>query len=239
MEHFETVLIGSGYSSIGYAAAHQSTLIIEEQEIADTHFYLPLRSFRYTPYVPKTKEGAALDATFRSLGLFEGDKQNTNGFEPALCRYLERHPLPILLKARVVDRKKSGSSEILTLSTNEGLLQVSCNRVYDTRNTEKRSLSVLVIAKNPGDAARAAALTGWELTEAFHPNWYALHVPYTGESENDVKITIHNTLSKIDGIRLLSIAPVYAGKRTEILLSDDSYDNPIAAFEAGYFLGRE
>ena len=49
MEQFDTVLIGSGYSSIGYAVGNKKTLIVEEQEIADTHFYLPLRSFRYTP----------------------------------------------------------------------------------------------------------------------------------------------------------------------------------------------
>ena len=238
MEHFDTVLIGSGYSSIGYATANGRTLIVEEQEIADTHFYLPLRSYRYTPYRPKTREGCELDGIFRELSLFTDEGQNVNGFEPALCRYLEKHPLPMLLKCRVIETEKADVGYVLTLSTNEGLLQVSCSRVYDTRNTEKRSLTVLLIAKNPDDAARAADLTGWELQDAFHPNWYALYVPYAGQNENDVKITIHNQLAKIDGVRLLSIAPIYAGKRTTILLSDDSYDNPIAAFEAGYFLGR-
>ena len=238
MERFDTVLIGSGYSSIGYAAANPSTLIIEEQEIADTHFYLPLRSFRYTPYTPKTKEGAALDAAFRELGLFEGDKQNTNGFEPALCRYLEKSPVNLLLKGRVAEAEEADGGVILTVSTNEGLLRVFAKRVYDTRGTGARSLTVLITAAERSDAVRAAEATGWELEEGFYPDWFALHIPDAGLDENRVKLAVHEALSGLAGIRLLSVAPVYARKSTSVLLCDDSYDNPIAAFEAGYLLGR-
>ena len=238
MEHFDTVLIGSGYSSIGYAMGNESTLIIEEQEIADTHFYLPLRSFRYTPYIPKTKEGAALDDTFRTLGLFEGDKQNTNGFEPALCRYLEKNPVSLLLKGRVAESEEADGGHILTVSTNEGLLRVFAKRVYDTRGTGEGSLTVLITAEDPADASRAAEVTGWELEEGFYPDWFALHIPDTGLDENRVKLAVHEALSGLAGVRLLAIAPVYAKRSTSVLLCDDSYDNPIAAFEAGYLLGR-
>ena len=239
MEHFDTVLLGSGYSSIGYATGSESTLIVEEQEIADTHFYLPLRSYRYTPYTPKTKEGAALDGVFRSLGLFCGDMQNVNGFEPALCRYLLEHPVPMLLKSRVVKTEPSGEGHILTLSTNEGLLRVSCNRIYDTRGEGAKSLTVLLTAESRANAISAAEATGWELEDAFHPNWYALHIPDPGLDENRVKLMVHEALSALHGIRILAIAPIYARKSRNVLLADDSYDNPIAAFEAGYLLGKE
>ena len=239
MQHFDTVLIGSGYSSIGYAAGNGSTLIVEEQEIVDTHFYLPLRSYRYSPHKPLTREGAALDGVFRSLGLFCGDMQNTNGFEPALCRYLDEHPVPILLKSRVVEVEESDKGYTLTLSTNEGLLRVSCNRMYDTRTAGAKSLTVLLSAENRADAENAATATGWELEDAFHPGWYALHIPDPGLDENRVKLMVHEVLSALPGIRILAIAPVYARKSENVLLSDDSYGNPIAAFEAGYLLGKE
>ena len=239
MEHFDTVLLGSGYTSVGYAAARKSVLIVEEQEIADTHFYLPLRTFAYTPYTPKTEEGRKLDAIFRSLGLFEGDRQNVNGFECALCRYLDENPLPLFLKSRVVRTEPTDEGQILTLSTNEGLLRVCCRQVFDTRGTGKRSLTVLLLARDRDNAVRAAEATGWELENGFYHDWYALHAPDTGLNENEVKLAVHRALSGLSGIRLLSIAPAYAHKGNCSPLSDDSYQNPIAAFEAGYLLGRE
>ena len=239
MEHFDTVLLGSGYTSVGYAAARKSVLIVEEQEIADTHFYLPLRTFAYTPYTPKTEEGRKLDAIFRSLGLFEGDRQNVNGFECALCRYLDENPLPLLLKSRVVASDGSAGGYILTIATNEGLLRVCCRRVLDTRPRGTRSLSAIICPREDEDARLAAEKTGWELEAGFYPGQYALHIPDMGLDENTVKLAVHDALCGIHGIRLLAIAPAYAAKGGGAVLSDDDHDNPIAAFEAGYFLGKE
>ena len=239
MEHFDTVLIGSGYTSVGYAAAHGSTLIVEEQEIADTHFYLPLRSFCHIPYIPKTDGGRALDAIFRELALFVGDRQNTNGFECALCRYLNEHPLPILLKCRVVDREEADGGQILTLSTNEGLLRVFARHVIDTRTRGERRLTVLITAKERDAAVQAAKSTGWAIEDGFYPDQYALYAPDTGLDENSVKPIIYESVAGLSGIRLLAIAPVYAHAGVGATLSDDDFDNPIAAFEAGYLLGKE
>ena len=239
MEYFDTVILGSGYASVGYAAAHQSTLIVEEQEIADTHFYLPLRSFRYAPHIPKTNEGKALEGIFRSLGLFGEERQNTNGFECALCRYLDEHPLPILLKSRIVDRAKRDGMSLLTLATNEGLLSVACRSVIDTRSMGARTLTVMILANTQEDARRAAQKTDGMLEGGFYPEQYALHIPDTGLDENAVKLAVHDMLSDIAGVRLLAIAPIYASAGSGAPLSDDDFDNPIAAFEAGYLLGRE
>lgn len=239
MQYFDTVLIGSGYSSVGYATASKGALILEEQEIADTHFYLPLRSFRYTPYTPKTDEGRTLEGIFRALDLFSEERQNTNGFECALCRYLEENPLPILLKSRVVRTEETADGYLLTVSTNEGLLRVSCRRVIDTRATGARRLTVVITAQERAAAVRVAEGTGWELEDGFYPGQYALHAPDTGLDENAVKPTVRATLSAFPDIRLLAIAPIYAHVGTGATLSDDDHNNPIAAFEVGYLLGKE
>lgn len=239
MELYDTVLLGSGYSSCGYAASGADCLIVEEQEIADTHFYLPLRSYRHTPYTPATDEGRALADLFAALGLFRDGKQNVNGFEPALCRYMAERDLPILFKARAVRRREESGRQILTLSTNEGLLEVGCRRVIDTRSGRRNErMTALITAREEAAAIAASLLSGFEMTEAFYPDQYALFAPYLGDI-NTALCRIADALSGAEGVRILSVAPCYAADGEGRLLSDDDYENPIAAFEAGYRLGRE
>ncbi len=239
MEFFDTVLLGSGYSSCGYAASGADCLIVEEQEIADTHFYLPLRSYRHTPYTPVTDEGRALSEIFNSLGLIRDGKQNANGFEVALCRYLEERELPILLKARAVGEREEDGRTVLTLSTNEGLLKVACRRVIDTRSGKKNErMTVLIAAREEAAAIAASLLTGYEMTEAFYPGQYALFAPLSGDI-NVALCKIADALDGAEGVRILAVAPAFAADGEGRPLSDDDYENPIAAFEAGYRLGKE
>ena len=239
MQLYDTVLLGSGYSSCGYAASGADCLIVEEQEIADTHFYLPLRSYRHTPYTPVTDEGRALEGIFESLGLFRDGWQNVNGFEPALCRYLAERELPILLKARAVRRREEGGRILLTLSTNEGLLEVGCRRVIDTRSGSRRlRMTALISASEEAAAVAVSALTGFEMTPAFYPGQYALFAELSGDV-NVALCSIADALKGAEGIRLLTVAPCFAAAGEGRLLSDDDFENPIAAFEAGYRLGKE
>ncbi len=239
MEFFETVLLGSGYSSCGYAASGADCLIVEEQEIADTHFYLPLRSYRHTPYTPTTDEGRALAEIFGSLGLVKDGRQNVNGFEVALCRYLAERELPLLLKARAVRREERDGRILLTLSTNEGLLEVSCRRVIDTRSGQKRQrMTALCTVREEAAAVALSLLTGWEVSEAFYPGQYALFAELSGDV-NVALCKIADAVEGAEGVRLLTVAPCFAADGEGRLLSDDDYENPIAAFEAGYLLGKE
>ena len=238
MQQYDTVIIGSGYSSVGYALARGGCLIVEEGEVADTHFYLPLRSYRYYPYTPKTPEGERLAAEFEELALFGAEAQNTNGFECALCRFLEKMPVDLLLKARVVRREEAEGGIRLTLSTNEGLLHVLCRRVIDTRSTGADYLSVLITAECEADAVAVSERLGWPMEPAFYEGQYHLRAPFA-EDENGAKLPIHAAIAGATGVRLLAIAPVFACAGTGSALSDDDYLNPIAAFEAGYRMGKE
>ena len=90
MDIYDTLIIGSGYTSAGYAASHPGTLICEERQAVDTSFYLPLSGFCHHPYAPRSGEGKKLLEIFESMSLFQGGLQNTNGFEAALCTYLAK-----------------------------------------------------------------------------------------------------------------------------------------------------
>ena len=54
---YETIIIGSGYTSIGYALAQKNTLILEQSESVDTTFYLALNNFNASSLEAKTKAG--------------------------------------------------------------------------------------------------------------------------------------------------------------------------------------
>ena len=133
MKLYKNLIIGSGYFSIGYAAACPDTVVCEEHQICDTSFYLPLRTFRYKPYSPKTEEGARLLSIFNSLSLFGENEQNANGFEFALCKYVSHNQLNILLKCRVIrtERREDGIYDV-TVQTNEGLTHLFAEKITDT-----------------------------------------------------------------------------------------------------------
>lgn len=238
MKEYDTLLIGAGYSSFGYAAAREGCLVVEEQEIADTHFYLPLRSYRHTPYTPTTEEGRALAEIFGELALFRDGRQNVNGFEVALCRYLAAHPVPLLLKTRVAGIRREGERAVVTLIGNGGLSEVAARRVIDTRAGEGKHFSILITAATRADAEAAARRCGFPLSDAFYPGQYALIAPFWGEI-NAAKCAAAEALRGAVGIRILAMAQAAAADGEGKPLSDDDYENPIAAFEGGYRLGKE
>ena len=238
MKEYDTLLIGAGYSSFGYAAAREGCLVVEEQEIADTHFYLPLRSYRHIPYTPTTEEGRALAEIFGELALFRDGRQNVNGFEVALCRYLAAHPVPLLLKTRVAEVRREGERSVVTLIGNGGLLEVAARRVIDTRAGEGNRFTVLIKADTREAAEAAASRGGFLLSDAFYPGQYALIAPFEGEV-NAAKCAAAEALRGAHGIRLLAMAQAAAKGGEGKPLSDDDYENPIAAFEGGYRLGKE
>ena len=238
MKEYDTLLIGAGYSSFGYAAAREGCLVVEEQEIADTHFYLPLRSFLHTPYTPKTAEGRRLAKHFDALSLFAGGRQNANGFEVALCRYLAERPLSLLLKTRVVRTRREGDRTVVTLIGNGGLSEVSCRRVIDTRAGSGERLTVLIKADTPAEAKAAAEKGGFAMSEAFYPGQYALFAPVKGDL-NVAKLRVAEALRGAAGVRVLAMAQAPSARSERRPLSDDDFENPIAAFEAGYRLGEE
>jgi hypothetical protein len=103
MKTYETLLIGCSYSSVGYALAEKNTLIVEENEMADTRFYLPLKSYKTTTYQPTTSHGEKLLECINSLGLIQNGVINANGLECAFCDFISQNQLDIIFKSRVIN----------------------------------------------------------------------------------------------------------------------------------------
>ena len=240
MDIYDTLIIGSGYTSAGYAASHPKALICEERQAADTSFYLPLSGFRHYPYAPRSGEGKRLLEIFESMSLFKGGLQNTNAFESALCTYLAECDLPILLKCRLVSSivREDGIIDA-TVQTNEGLTHVFARRIIDTRcETSQKTLTVLFVTDNIDFSGEEliATFEGASIEPAFYDGRYALRIPVCGMDENTVKPFIYKKWQTLtSNAKILFIAPVFAFSGDGNPMADESYKNPIEAFEAGFF----
>ena len=242
MKVYDTLIVGSGYASIGFAAACPNTVICEEHQICDTGFYLPLRSFRYRHYAPKTEEGARLLSKFEELSLFGEAEQNTNGFEFALCQYIAERQTDLLLKCRVIrmDRQPDRVYDV-TVQTNEGLSHLFAKRILDTRSRSGETYFTVLFVCRDLDAVKGKLLEaycGAQIEPAFYPGRYALHMPVRCADENLVKLEVYRTWCALGvDAKILYMAPVFYGAGSGGLC-DANYENPIEAFEAGYFCAR-
>jgi hypothetical protein len=240
MEIYDTLIIGSGYTSAGYSASHPKTIICEEREALDTSFYLPLSGFRYYPYAPKSNEGKRLFEVFCSLSLFDGYVQNTNGFESAFCTYLTERELPVLLKCRVVSKKMLDGGIIdATVQTNEGLTHLFTKKIIDARcKVGDKTLTVLFVADDIEGARREILreFEGATVEPAFYDGRCALRIPIFDMDENTVKPFIYKKWQTLtSGAKILFIAPAFSLLGDGNPMADESYNNPIVAFEAGFF----
>lgn len=244
MKVYDTLIIGSGYCSIGYAAACPNSVVCEAHQICDTSFYLPLRSFRYRHYAPKTEEGKALLCKFEALSLFKDNEQNTNGFEFALCKYIAEKQMELLLKCRVIHiHRLSDQIFDVTVQTNEGLSHLFAKKILDTTNgLDENFFTVLFVCDDLGAVKEKLLSTyrGAQIESAFYPGRYALHLPVHNADENLIKLEVYQKWRALDtDAKILYMAPVFYGAASGEGLCDANYENPIEAFEAGYFYAKE
>ena len=244
MNIYDTLIIGSGYASIGYATACANTVICEEHQICDTQFYLPLRSFRYKHYSPKTEGGAQLLNIFESLALFRDNEQNANGFEFAMCKYIAQKQLDILLKCRIVSIVRQPNLIYdVTVQTNEGLTHLFAREILDmTNKSSEKHFTVLFVCDNIEKVRDKllSAYSGAQIESAFYEGRYALHILAQDTDENRIKLEVYEKWRSL-GIdaKILYMAPVFYGSASADKLCDSDYENPIEAFEAGYFYAKE
>ena len=245
MKIYDTLIIGCGYASVGYAKANPNTVICEEHQICDTGFYLPLRSFAYSHYSPKSEAGVRLKAVFDELSLFKNSSQNTNGFESAICKYLVANPSDILLKCRVIGYKLNSDGIIdATVLTNEGLSHVFTRKILNSVSSVPQNRLTVLFTTDDIEAEKEFLLSSFEdatIEPAFYEGRYALHLKCNKADENAVKLWIYHRWCEIKtSAKILYIAPIFYGDKVPSNpLCDTNYQNPVEAFEAGYFCARE
>lgn len=244
MKIYDTLLLGAGYGAVGYAEARGNCLIIEEGQVADTQFYLPMRGFVAGEMSPKTAAGERLYSCIAGMGLIRSDALCVNGLECAFARYILDNKVEMLLKCRMVRCELCGDVYDVTLQTNAGLSHVRACRILDTRpRGGEKQLTVLVNLRCEPDEAIPALLSafpGATLAPAFYPGRYAMTIPAEGYDENTVKQMVWERFPRITGMQILYIAPAVIAAGCENRFSDAVYPDPVAAYEAGAsFFGGE
>ena len=164
MNTYDTLIIGSGYSPVGYALTNKNCLIVEETQCCDTHFYLALKSFLHNEYSPVTELGKNLMSFFEKYNLFGDGYMLTNALEAAFCDFLSEQNINIFLKCRVVSKflQDDGTYKV-TLHSNEGHSTIIAKKIIDTTLISKdyeNYYTVLYLTEN-ADSAKSV------LTEAF------------------------------------------------------------------------
>ena len=145
---YETVILGSGYFSFGYAYTHKNTLIIEETQLADPHFFGELRGFELDCVRPTSKGGAELYDAFLNDGVLKDGRLAVNELESAFCRFIKGFEPEILLGSFCTDIEKTDEGYDITVCNNEGLSRVSAHRIIDTRQRGGRSINILLALKD-------------------------------------------------------------------------------------------
>lgn len=234
----DTLIIGSGYSSAGFAAAEKSCIIAEETEMCDKHFYLPLQCFEYKNFVPSEDLSSELYCTFEKLGLFKNSMQNVNAFECAFCTFLKKIKINILLKSRVVSIDRKDGKYLVGLYTNSGFERICADRLFDnrTKSTAPLYLTVIYQSENSNVQSALQGIFPGSLTQkAFYDKRYALYIPYDKQTDlNYFKLSLYTKWkeSRI-GAKILCFAPM-AGA-----LGEAGFTNPVEAFETGIKLAKE
>ena len=238
MRIYDTLIIGSGYTSLGYAATASDTLIVEERQICDTVFYLSLPTYSFDRALPVAEEGRAFYKYYSDRGLFCGGMQDLNAFESAFCAYALENDIEILLKSRVINSTLTdgGIYEARVISPS-GIITVCAKRIIDMRSREgKGSLTLLfsVRDKKSDVASLKTAFPGAIVEQAFYPDRYAVHVP-TEDDYITAKKKAHALCHGINGgARLIYTAPAIYLKRDEGgVPTDNAFSDPVSAFAAG------
>lgn len=233
MKTYEIIVLGSGFTSLGIASKYDSTLIIEKEECLDVNFYEPYKSYKYTPFTPTLSGSKRLKEIFDELKLFDGDRQNVNGFDVALCNYAKEIGAKILLRTVVVSVEKINGLYKVTVYNNGGIKSYFSKRVIDTRSEKlNKSFTVLFVGSSEEIPSIEKAFNG-KVYNAFYDGWYALKINANNFDVNDIKVYVYDKWkeSKIKA-KILSMPTdfCYDSKNPNC---DGFYLNPIEAFEFG------
>ena len=236
---YDTLIIGSGYASLGYALTGGNTLICEASELCDTEFCMPVRGFGRVADPCEYPLGKELLDYYERLGIIRDGVPNTTALECGFCGFAIEHGADIRLKCRVVDTVRADDGVITArLISGGGIEHVYARRVIDMRTPAgSRYLTFLFTADSKNDVdAIASAFPEAEIEPAFYDGRYAMYLPIGDEDYVTAKAAVYERWRDSDGrAKLLYTAPVVCVRSEggREVPADADHTDIISAFEAG------
>lgn len=240
MKRYDTVIVGSGFYSFGYATAHGSTLIVEETHLADRHFSGCLRGFADKAPILTAPGAIALSKHMRDIGIVRDGAVCVPALEAGLCDFLADRVSSVLLGTACMEIQKDGEEYRLSLCNNEGLSTVAARRVIDTRVGLGNVLNVLVEGKIDNK------IQGLSVNNAFYSGQKILSLHFEKRADiNLAKVEAYERLKPMlssTGAKILqtaylmysadSAAP-YTDSRGILHVDETFFADPFTAFEKG------
>ena len=142
---YNTVILGSGYFSLGYAMSHPDTLIIERSQLLDPNFGGTLSGFSSRA---EDQNGigtpSPLKTHFTENGFLRDGAIHINLSEIAISSFFSNKPLPVLLNTEITSVRHGDNGFSITFQSVDGITEIEADEVIDTRDGgEKNILNVL------------------------------------------------------------------------------------------------
>ena len=252
MKSFDTVILGSGYFSLGYALSSDNVLIIERTQLSDPNFGGTLSGFGFNISSAWTNETKSLHSYYLDNKIVSEFRLNSSVSEVGLCAYIEKRNVNILLGTECIDIKKRNDGYELTLINNGGYDRLFCKMLIDTRcSDEKKYLNVLCRGNAGSLASEVQGKFKLSVAGAFETKEYVAEFAF-----NDA---LNVNLAKTEALRYLEkhfaecgdniVQCAYVMHASTLLPAFDdcgilkvrelSIGDPFAAFDAGVRLASE
>ncbi len=239
----DTLIIGSGYTALGYAVTHPDTLIVEERELCDTAFCFPQRGYGEVD-TPNSGIARELYGYYEERGLVRDGLLNVGALEMGMCAFMQEKGIKALLKCRLISVRtlEDGCLEARVINGG-GLEHIRARRVLDMRSRGERTTLTLLFTADDTAAVSAvsAAFPEGIVAPAFYEGRFALILPVCGEYNLEKRGITDRWRASAHRAKLLYIAPAFAA-RSDVgsgAPCDSDFDSPFDAFAAGAKYARE
>lgn len=237
---FQTVILGSGYFSLGYASTHENTLIIEDTQLFDPHFCGTLSGFNMKTKRPASKGAVALYDAFVADEAVGDAGLAVNELEPALCRFALGNMPNVLLGSFCTDVKKTAEGYEVTFCNNNGISRVLARRVIDTRIAYGNKMNLLIAVKDGAEPRLSC------VKPAFYADQRVIELEFDGapdvnEAKSQVLDMLEEKLAEV-GARIVGMSYRMCGAPVSepfvdgigvLHVDERGFDDIFAAYEQG------
>lgn len=251
MKAFDTVILGSGYFSLGYAMTMPDTLIIERTHLCDPTFGGTLFGFCAEGDRNIGAETERLRDFYAEHGLIDGNCFNASVSEAGMCAYALKNNVEILFGSVCIEIVKRCFGYEITVFNNGGFESIGAKRVIDARRGRGKILSVLCRGEISAEELTCTDDFKVDVTRAFREEERVVNFTFFGETDvNFAKAKAVRYLEALlpeTGAKILqcaylmredaSLPPFTDGDIPAV--RDISYKTALNAFDAGVKYAEE
>ncbi len=229
---YDTIILGSGFFSFGYALTHPNCIIIEKSQLSDSNFYGSYNGFIQPEYDIISKECVELKEYFLKLGVLSQNRINVNALENAFCSFLKNKSLNFLLNTDLVSLSETEDGFCVNIYNNAGTDTLYSRRIIDTRMKDKKYLNVIIEADSK---TRDELSKQYPVSDAFYPDEYV--ITYKSDKDiNTAKLDFYNMWKSrvpTDKNKIISFAYSMHDNGQSNGIDDLSFGSVLKAFDCG------